>query len=556
MLFNNLERFTHDEKIGVSERLFSRNSLCFFICIFSIFNFTDMDSSMMAKQDINSLKILSYYIGNITVGFSGLLLLPLLTSLLFQEWSAAIDFTITFSISLILGILATLLGIDVKKNGLKVSWRHGLVVASLSWIILTIISSIPYVLSGHMLSFFDAMFDVMSGFTTTGVFLLQDLDHISQGLNFWRHLITFVGGQGMVVLALSFLVNEMGGAYKFYVGEGKDISLVPNVKGTTQLIWKISLVYLIIGTFILWITGIMIGLNPISSFFHGLYIFEAAWSTGGFAPNVQNIMYYHSFTYEVIGLIIFIIGSFNFGLHYALIQGKYSEFKKNIEIISFIITSLLGSLIAVYALSKSQVYVDGISLFRRVIYLVLSAHTTTGYGTIYAKQFAIEWGNLGIIIMTLVMLIGGSACSTAGGFKGIRVAVIFKSIIYDIKHMIFSEHRIHTEKYHHIKDYVINDKLFRSSAIIVLLYIVMFTIGLIISTSYGYTLTESAFEMASITGNVGLSIGVIQANMPFLMKFYYMIAMFLGRLEFLSIFALIGVLFQGGKKWLVKLVKS
>jgi trk system potassium uptake protein TrkH len=496
------------------------------------------------------LKIVSYYTGYIILGFSFLNLLPIAVALLYQDFNSALDFTINCSIATILAISMMTYGQETRKIRNSINLRYGLTVASLTWIILTMLAAIPYMLSGHMLSYLDACFDVMSGFTTTGVFLLQDLDHISQALNFWRHLLTFVGGQGMVVLAISFFVKEMGSAYKFYVGEGKDVALMPNVRGTSQWIWKISIVYLAIGTLVLWISAMGLGLQPLSAFFHALYIFEAAWSTGGFAPNYQNIMYYHDFGFELIGMVFFIIGSFNFGLHFALIQGKRKEFFKNIEVISFTITTLLASALAVYALKNSGVYTDAIGLFRRVVYNVLSAHTTTGFGSIFARQFALEWGGLGITVMVIAMLIGGSACSTAGGIKGLRIGIIFKGIVSDIKKLVSGENSVKVTKYHHIKDLILDDVVFRSSAAVAILYLVMFAVGVLLTTAYGYPLAESAFEVASVSGNVGLSIGIISAQMPSLMKWYYMMAMYLGRLEFISVLALIGLMFKGVKQWL------
>ncbi len=502
------------------------------------------------NDQFKGLKIVSYYTGYIILGFSILNLLPVAVALLYRDYNSALDFILNFAIAAILALLMMTYGQETRTLKNSINLRYGLTVASLTWIILTMLAAIPYVLSGHMLSYLDACFDVMSGFTTTGVFMLQDLDHISQALNFWRHLLTFVGGQGMVVLALSFFVKEMGSAYKFYVGEGKDIVLTPNVKGTSQWIWKISMVYLAIGTMILWISAMGLGLSPLPAFFHALYIFEAAWSTGGFAPNLQNIMYYHDFGFELIGMVFFIIGSFNFGLHFALIQGRRKEFFKNIEVISFTVTSLLATALAVYGLKSSGVYTDAIGLFRRVVYNVLSAHTTTGFGSIFARQFALEWGGLGITVMVIAMLIGGSACSTAGGIKGLRMGIIFKGIVSDIKKLVSGENSIKVVKYHHIKDLVLDDAVFRSSAAVAILYLVMFAGGVILSTAYGYPLAESAFEVASVSGNVGLSIGIISAQMPTLMKWYYMMAMYLGRLEFISVLALIGLMFKGVKQWL------
>ncbi|MPM73247.1 Trk system potassium uptake protein TrkG [bioreactor metagenome] len=394
----------------------------------------------------------------------------------------------------------------------------------------------------------------MSGFTTTGLVMTQDLDHLSLGLNMWRHILTFVGGQGMVVLALSFLVKETSGAYKFYVGEAKDIGLVPNVKGTARIIWKISLIYLAAGTVALWVDGILIGLKPISAFFNGLFMFASSWSTGGFAPNTQNIMYYHSFSYEIITLVFFILGSLNFGLHYAIWQGKKREIYKNIETQSFMITVFLSSAFGVIALSK--IYPNAISIFRRVVYNILSAHTTTGFSNIYARQFALEWGDFGILIMVVVMLIGGSACSTAGGFKGLRVGIIFKSIFAEVKKLLSSERNVKIFKYHHIKDCVLEDGVVKSSALIVICYIVTFSIGTALGTYYGYSFADSAYESASVTGNVGLSIGVTTPSMPSVMKVYYIIAMYLGRLEFLSVFAMVGYFLGGIKKVCLKIRKT
>lgn len=250
-----------------------------------------------------------------------IMLLPLMVSVFFKEWEPALDFIISICIAFISGLLLMMFGRQRRIAKGNFQWKHGFTIAALSWILLMFICAIPYRLSGHNSSMLDSMFDVMSGFTTTGLVLSQDLDHMSYGLNMWRHLLTFIGGQGMVVLALTFLTRETGGAYKMYVGEGKDIELTPNVRGTAVQIWKISMVYLVIGTGALWVNGILIGLKPVSAFFHGLFIFESSWSTGGFSSMSQNIMYYHSITYESVAMIIFIIGSFNFGLHYALWQG-------------------------------------------------------------------------------------------------------------------------------------------------------------------------------------------------------------------------------------------
>jgi len=151
--------------------------------------------------------------------------------------------------------------------------------------------------------------------------------------------------------------------------------------------------------------------------------------------------------------------------------------------------------------------------------------------------------------MVVAMLIGGSACSTAGGIKGLRVGIIFKGIYSDIIKLMKGEKTMRVVKYHHIKDQVLDDASFRSAASLAILYIILFTVGVILTTLSGYGLMESAFEVASVSGNVGLSVGIIQAGMPAYLKIFYILAMYLGRLEFISIFVLIGMFVKGVRKW-------
>ncbi|WP_373899482.1 TrkH family potassium uptake protein [Haloimpatiens sp. FM7315] len=498
-----------------------------------------------------NLKIIGYYSGYIVNATAILMLIPVITSILFREWSVVIDFIISAAMSLSMGLIFILYGREIKKCS-DIEWKHGLVIAAFSWIVLTILCAVPYVLSGYCNSLIDGCFDVMSGFTTTGLVLIQDLDHAPMGLNMWRHIITFLGGQGMVVFAISFMIKKTVGAYKIYVGEGKDIELVPNIKGTAKIIWFISFIYLIIGTIALWINGIVIGLKPVSSFFHALFIYMSAWSTGGFSPMSQGMGYYHSFSYENIAIIFFIIGSLNFGLHYKIWLGDRKEIFKNIETKSFFISVTTISFFCILYLVNKSVYNDAASIFRRVVFNVLSAHTTTGFANVYAKQFTVQWGEFGIICMTIAMLIGGSACSTAGGFKGLRVGIVLKGIIAYVKKLMISERSVKIFKFHYMKEQVLTDSVVKSSCLIILCYIALFVIGTCLGSFYGYPLAESAFEAASVTGNVGLTIGVTTLAMPYPIKVYYIVAMYLGRLEFISVFALIGFVIEGVKKLCLK----
>ena len=404
----------------------------------------------------------------------------------------------------------------------------------------TVLGALPEWLSGHYGSYLDAMFDTMSGYTTTGLYLLQDLDHISHGLNMWRHLLTYAGGQGIVVIALTFLFKGTAGAYKLYVGEGKDERLLPNVVQTARAIWLVSLTWLAAGALALFGAGLFLGQTPVLAALHGLWVFMGGWSTGGFAPSSYNTMWYHSLSYEMISMVVFIAGSFNFALHWAVWRGDRAEIRKNIETVSFFTTLTLAVSGATFALAKAGIYPDAVSLFRKAFYQLASGHTTTGFGTIYARAFVTQWGPIGMLFTIIAMAIGASACSTAGGIKGIRIGVITKMFFQDIRQMVSPESAVIVQRYRHIREQVLDAPVVRTALMVTVAYMTMYGVMTILGVVHGIDFVEAAFEGVSAASNTGLSCGVTNPGMPSLLKITYIFAMWLGRLEFMSAFALVG----------------
>ena len=480
--------------------------------------------------------VIGKYTGKVIIGVGLLMLVPLLTSVVHAEWDTAVDFVISIAACLVFGFGTQL----VCRTDTDLNWSHGLVVASGSWIVATILGAMPHWLSGHEGSYLDAMFDVMSGYTTTGLYMLQDLDHVAYGLNMWRHLLTYAGGQGIVVIALTFLFKGTAGAYKVYVGEGKDERLLPNVVQTARAIWLVSLTWLAIGTATLAVTGLALGQEPVRALLHGMWVFMGAWSTGGFAPQSYNTMWYHSLSYELVSVVVMVAGSFNFALHWAVWTGKRKEILRNVETISFAITLTLTVLVATFALAKAGVYPDAMTLFRKAFYQLASGHTTTGFSTIYSRAFVTQWGPIGLMATTIAMAIGASACSTAGGIKGIRLGIIFKAFIQDIRKAVSPERAVVMAKFHHIKDVALNDALVRTTMTITIAYLALYALMAVVGTLYGYDFLQAAFEGVSAGSNTGLSCGITAPTMPDMMKVLYIVAMWLGRLEFMSVFALGG----------------
>lgn len=493
---------------------------------------------MLIRPTLRDIKIIGYYLGKIIIGLGILTSIPLVVSLLFKEINPACDFIISASISLILGFILIL----IFKTNDDPNWMQGMIVVSLSWLVAMFLGAIPLFLSGHWRSYLDACFDAMSGFATTGLVLVQDLDHLSFTHNLWRHLIMFIGGQGIIIVALSFLVRGFSGAFKMYVGEAREERIFPNVISTARFIWTVSITYLILGTLALALVGAYEGMRPGNAIFHGLCVFMAAFDTGGFAPQSQNILYYHSLSFEIVTIIIMILGAINFKLHYALWTGNRKEIIRNIETVTFFITIMATFFIVALGLAKTGTYPDIIACFRKGFYQLISGHTGTGYMTIYAAQFIKEWGALALVGITIAMGLGGGACSTTGGIKVLRIGIVFKTLIHDIKKIILPESAVFVEKFHHIKEVILEDKQVRSALLILLAYLVLYLAGAIVGVSLGYPFLESLFESTSAAANVGLSCGITQTTMPALLKLTYIFQMWIGRLEFMSIFTLIGFL--------------
>jgi trk system potassium uptake protein TrkH len=205
---------------------------------------------MLLKPHSDDLKVIAFYLGKIIIGLGATMGIPVALGLILRERGPALDFIISIELTLILGLTLTHFCRVEKSPG----WMHGMLIVSLSWLVAMYLGAIPLSMSGHWKSYLDACFDSMSGFATTGLTLVQDLDHLSYTHNLWRHLIMFIGGQGIVIIALSLFVKGFTGGFTLYVGEARDEKILPNIAHTSRFIWGVSRVYLVLGTAALGIT--------------------------------------------------------------------------------------------------------------------------------------------------------------------------------------------------------------------------------------------------------------------------------------------------------------
>lgn len=465
------------------------------------------------------------------LGIGAFMLVPLAVALFYREVSPFFDFFIGFLITVSLGFSLVIL-FPLKQ---EVGWLHAFFAVSIGWLAASLLGAIPLFLSSNFMSFIDAWFEAMSGFATTGLILIQDLDHLSMAHNMWRHLTMFIGGQGIILASLSVLTRARSVAVGFYYGEARQEKILPNVIDTARFIWKVSFVYMVLGVAML--AGILYfkGLTADKSLLHACWLFFAAFDTGGFAPYTQNIAYYHSLTLEMATVICMILGMINFNLHFWIWMKSPREIYKNFEVKTFLFTFF--SLLALLYFSLSGM--EHLSIFRKGFYQLISAHSGCGFTNLAAGELN-QFGPLALISITLAMMIGGGVCATTGGIKLMRIGIIFRTFLMEVKRWMMPFKSVYKERFHHLQSLILSDKRIKEAYIFFTLFLATYAAGALVGMIYGYPPIEALFESVSATANVGLSVGITSAGMPLGLKLVYIFQMWAGRLEFISIFVSIG----------------
>ncbi|MFH1519823.1 MAG: TrkH family potassium uptake protein [Candidatus Omnitrophota bacterium] len=485
---------------------------------------------MIISPDRRDFSTIFNILGRLILGLSLFMLIPLLVALVKGEFSPLLDFIIGSTFTASLGLLL-LIAFPVKK---EVGWIHAFFTVSLGWLVFSLLGAIPLYLSSHFASFVDAWFEAMSGFATTGLTLIQDLDHLSLAHNMWRHLTMFIGGQGIILASLSILTRARSVALGFYIGEARQEKILPNVIDTARFIWKVSFVYLVLGVVTFVVILYNLGLSGEKSFFHALWLFFASFDTGGFAPQAQNIAYYHSFSLEIATIVFMILGAMNFNLHFWLWHKSKKEIFKNFEIKTFVFTICTLSLILYFSLAKI-----GPALFRKGFYQLISAHSGCGFTNLAAGELN-QFPALGLLAVIFAMMIGGGVCSTTGGIKLMRVGLVFKTFFVEIKRWMLPFRAVYKDRFHHLQSLILSDKRIKDAYLFFFIFIVTYAAGAIVAMGFGYPASQALFESVSATANVGLSAGITNPAMPLALKLVYIFQMWAGRLEFISIFVSLG----------------
>lgn len=458
------------------------------------------------------------YIGVMLMFVAGIILLPIV---ILPFYADEIKFIVYFLVPAgIAGLLGFLLNkIKVPEDYRLTTGNAATVVVGI-WIFATFFSSLPFILSG-MLNFTQAYFEAMSGWTTTGLSVI-DVSKAPKIFLIFRSIIQFFGGVGIVLIVVSALSESFG--MTLFASEGHNNKLLPNLAKTARLIMKIYSGYFVAGTALYVIFGMPI--------FDAVNHSMAALSTGGFSTETLSIGAYESFAIELITIILMILGSTNFYANMLLVKGRYREFFKLGETrLVLFFTATVTPLIAFASLSA--LYGNFTTSLRISLFNVVSALTTTGFSTVSYNN----WPDFSYLVMIVLMIIGGGIGSTAGGIKLERFYIIYKQICWSIKSKFMPERMVNKPAIYRAegKAFITHD-VYSESTNYALIFIAILIVGTSILTLTGYGIKEALFEFASALGTVGLSIGVTSINTPSVALWTMTFGMLLGRLEIFVIF--------------------
>lgn len=526
-------------------------------------------------------------LGRILEALAGIILLSVIIPLVWREWWVIPSMLLS-------GILPLLVGNHLTRAfeaAAAPGKLHGMMIAASGWFLIAIFGSLPFfliawtanldpaVLSvptrfttsgaeayGTLAAFqnpLNGIFESMSGFTGTGLTMTAHEDVLPHTLQWWRSLIQWVGGVGVIVLTTAVLARPGSGSLTLYESEARSEKIHPSIVSTVRTIWWIFLLFTFFSVLLLWLAGMPMW-DAINHAMTGL-------ATGGYSITDSSIGTYDSVYIDFALIPVMVLGSIAFPIHYLILQGDLRNLYTDLQTRWVFIFFTVGALVLTALLFAQGVYypgtiaVAGVVLqghaaalfqsFRYALFQFVSAASCTGFQT--AGSLGSAWGPQSQLIVAGGMVVGAAAGSTVGGIKLIRALTLGKGILFRIRGVFYPSSAVRTFR---LDGRALSaeeaSQEFEEAAIIALLWFVFLALGafvLMIALPMGpagFTVENVIFEVASAQGNVGLSAGITGPGMPIVTKVMFLFNMWIGRLEIIPVLVLLRSVFvsTGGYK--------
>ncbi len=482
-------------------------------------------------------RMIAYVLGLLMVCEAGLLLFPLIVALIYGDDTV---FSFLATMGILCGVGAAL--IHLKPADKTIYARDGLVIVALGWIVLSLFGSLPFYISGEIPKFIDALFETVSGFTTTGSSILNDVEIMSKSLLFWRSFTHWIGGMGVLVFVMAVLPLAGGGGDLHLMraeSPGPVVGkLVPKSNKTARILYLIYFAMTVACTIFLLIGGMPL--------FDSLCLSLGTAGTGGFGIRNDSIASYSPYCQNVITVFMMLFGV-NFNAYFLIVIGKFKDAFKSEEIKTYF--SIIAIAIITISINTLNYFESFLEAFRHAAFQVGALITTTGYATTDFNQ----WPELSRTIVIMLMCMGACAGSTGGGFKVSRVILCIKYAIKEVR-AISHPRTVNVLKFDGTK---VKEETMRGTLAFLVVYVTTLILSLIIISFDNIDTTTATTSVISAINNIGPNLSakiltsegsaVYGAGGPFsnfscfsgISKFVLILDMLIVRLEFIPLIVLI-----------------
>ncbi|WAI00466.1 TrkH family potassium uptake protein [Methanogenium organophilum] len=451
------------------------------------------------------------YLSILVIGAGAMLLVPLIVALYFSEYTIAGTYILIGSVIILLGSLFHRL----LPEG-ELEWKEALIIAAVIFPFAALLSAIPFTFSAGM-PFLDAYFEAVSGVTTTGLSVAPAT--VGPAFLFARSWLQWVGGIGIIIIILMVFIPPGTSAHRLYAINSPETPLRPGVTATAKLLVQIYCLLTVV-SFLILVAG---GMPAFDAVCHAL----SAVSTGGFSTRADSAAGFAGLTIPFLITISCLMGAFNFSLYPRIIKDK-NALLSDIQFRYFLLFAAIGILLVFFTLTETMNPAEGLSV---ASFQVISALSTAGFSTV----------DIGTLpdgtkaVLTVLMWVGGSVGSTAGGIKILRLVILLKVV-----HLVFIRYFLPREALTPLKlgKDVIETEMVYNILTFVFLYSLVLVCSSFLFMLYGFSLDNALFEVSSALGTVGLSCGITSAAMPDILKGVLIIDMLLGRIEIVPLLIL------------------
>ena len=463
-------------------------------------------------------RIILYILGWVLIVEGATMQIGTITSLIYREHEG-LYFFITGLVSVILGVLA----VKVKKpKNMVLYQKAGFASTALSWIVMSLVGCIPFWASGEIPSFIDALYETVSGLTTTGGTILNDVEALSNCMLIWRSFLVWLGGMGVIVFLLA-IIPKLGGQQNIYLMKAESPGpiigkAVPHMRSYAALLYSIYIGLTVIELILLLCGGM--------SFFDAINTSFSTAGTGGFGIRNANMAAYDTYYFQTVIAIFMLLFGINFSFYILLLARKFKNAFRIEEIwvyIGIIVVSVL-----IITINISSMYPTLYEAFHQSFFYVSSIITTTGFGIGDVNH----WPQLSKAVILIITFIGATAGSTGGGFKVSRIIILFKEVKKEFSLLVHPRN----VKFVKLDGKTVEHSVVRNTSMFLVVYIGIFLVSYLLLSIENKDFATTFTAVAANINNTGPGFGEVgpvgnYANFSILSKFVLIFDMLAGRLE-------------------------